>query len=83
MQLSELIATLQTVEAKFGDMPVGAYSAEYCYELGKADHLMGIQLRVMTSYADANASTLPGINPTADSEEDAPSKFLTIFYLDD
>lgn len=83
MQLSELIQALQKAEAKFGDMPVGAYSAEYCYEIGKREDLMGISLRVMTGYAETNASALPGIDPASDDDGNMPNKFLTIFYSDE
>lgn len=81
MKLSELIAILQKAEAKFGDMPVGTYCAEYCYELAKADDMTGIAVRILTDYSNASAEDLPGIDPTGYTQESDLSKFLTIFYI--
>lgn len=83
MNISELIALLEQTKSKYGDMLVGAYSAEYCHELAKADDMMDIALRVMTAYSNASATNLPGLDPATDMQEGIPSKFLTIFYLDD
>ena len=80
--VSELIALLQQCLAEFGDIPVGAYSAEYCYELGRTEDLMDISLRVMSSYAGSSADNLPGINLAGDRASDFDKQFLTIFYND-
>lgn len=80
MKLSELIAILQKAEAKFGDMPVGTYCSEYCYELTNADDMMGITVRILTDYSNASAVDLPGIDPTWDMQESDFSRFLTIFH---
>lgn len=80
--VSEMILLLQQCVEEFGDMPVGAYSAEYCYELGKAEELMSVSLRVMTSYGGSSADNLPGIDLSSDSSLALDDKFLTIFYND-
>ena len=82
LSVSELIVLLQKCIAEFGDMPVGAYSAEYCYELGKAEDLMDISLRVMTSYADSSAENLPGISIAGDRSPALNKQFLAIFCND-
>jgi hypothetical protein len=82
LKISELIALLQKAQDQFGDMPVGAYSADYCYELGKKDDLMGVSLRVMTDMSGASAQALPGLDLSTDEEGPSSDKFLTIFYLD-
>ena len=81
MKISELISLLQQAESKFGDMPVGAYSAEYCYELAKPEDLMSISLRVMTSYGCSSEHNLPGVDLLGESDV-APSLFLALFYSD-
>ena len=81
MKISELVSLLQQAQTKFGDMPVGAYSAEYCYELAKPEDLMDVSLRVMTSYAGASAKQLPGIDLLDESNVE-PSLFLALFYND-
>ena len=81
MKISELIALLQQAESRFGDMPVGAYSAEYCYELSKPEDLMDISLRVMTSYCGPSPAQLPGVDLLGESDVD-PSLFLALFYND-
>jgi hypothetical protein len=80
--VSEMILLLQQCVAEFGDMPVGAYSAEYCYELGRAEDLMSVSLRVMSSYAGSSAENLPGIDLASDRSSTLDDKFLTIFYND-
>jgi hypothetical protein len=80
--VSEMILLLEQCVAEFGDMPVGAYSAEYCYELGRAEHLMSVSLRVMSSYAGSSAENLPGIDLSSDRSSTLDDKFLTIFYND-
>lgn len=82
LKLSELIAMLHKAKAEFGDIPVGAYSAEYCYELGKPEDLMPISLRVMAAYASSSADKLPGVDLLS-GEQEPSSKFLAIFYRDD
>lgn len=82
MNISDLIMLLEQAKDKHGDMPVGAYSADYCHELAKADDTMDIALRVMTAYCHSSATNLPGIDPAENMQENAPSKFLTLFYLD-
>ncbi len=81
MKISELIPLLQQAESRFGDMPVGAYSAEYCYELAKPEDLMSISLRVMTSYDCSSAEQLPGVDLLGESDVQ-PSLFLALFYND-
>lgn len=80
--VSEMILLLQQCVAEFGDMPVGAYSAEYCYELGRTEDLMSVSLRVMSSYAGSSAQSLPGIDLASDRSSTLDDKFLTIFYHD-
>jgi len=81
MKISELISLLQQAENKFGDMPVGAYSAEYCYELSKPEDLMEVSLRVMTSYLCSSEQQLPGVDLLGKSDIE-PNLFLTLFYSD-
>ena len=81
MKTSELIALLQQAQAKFGDMPVGAYSSEYCYELAKPEDLMNISLRVMTSYSCSSPEQLPGVDLLNETAHE-PDLFLAIFYND-
>jgi hypothetical protein len=81
MKISELISLLQQAQTKFGDMPVGAYSAEYCYELAKPEDLMDVSLRVMTSYFCSSADRLPGVDLLDESNVE-PSMFLVLFYND-
>lgn len=80
--VSEMILLLQQCVAEFGDMPVGAYSAEYCYELGRNEDLMSVSLRVMSSYAGSSADNLPGIDLSSDRSSTLDDKFLAIFYND-
>lgn len=80
--VSEMILLLQQCVAEFGDMPVGAYSAEYCYELGRTEGLMSVSLRVMSSYAGSSADNLPGIDLSSDRSSTLDDKFLAIFYND-
>lgn len=82
LSVSELIVLLQKCIEEFGDMPVGAYSAEYCYELGRTEDLMDISLRVMSSYAGSSADNLPGIDLASDRSSTLDDKFLAIFYND-
>lgn len=82
LSVSALIALLQKCIAEFGDMPVGAYSAEYCYELGRTEDLMTVSLRVMSSCAGSSAENLPGIDLASDRSSTLDDKFLAIFYND-
>lgn len=80
-RVSEMITLLQKCLEDFGDIPVGAYSAEYCYELGKTEDLMSVSLRVMSSYGGSSADNLPGID-LENGSDGLGEKFLTIFYND-
>lgn len=82
LYVSEMILLLQQCVAEFGDMPVGAYSADYCYEVGRAEDVMRVSLRVMSSYAGSSAESLPGIDLASDRSSTLDDKFLTIFYHD-
>lgn len=82
LYVSEMILLLEQCVAEFGDIPVGAYSSQYCYELGKAEDLMSVSLRVMTSYAGSSSENLPGIDLTSDRSSNLADLFLTIFYDD-
>jgi len=79
--VSEMILLLQKCLEDFGDIPVGAYSAEYCYELGKTEDLMSVSLRVMSAYGGSSADNLPGID-LKNGSDSLGEKFLTIFYND-
>lgn len=79
---SEMLLLLQRCIKEFGDMPVGAYAAEYCYEIGMPKDLMKVSLRVMSSYASSSAENLPGIDLAQDDSTTASPKFLAIFYHD-
>jgi len=81
--ISELISILEQAKQNFGDMPVGAYSAEYCHELRGKNDLLDLELRVLAAYERKTlATSLPGTNPATMEGQDQTARFLTIFYLD-
>lgn len=81
--ISELISILEKTKQSFGDIPVGAYSAEYCHELSSQDDLLNIELRVLSAYERRTVATsLPGTNPSTMEGQEQTTHFLTLFYLD-
>jgi hypothetical protein len=83
MNISELAKILLLAKDKYGDIAVGAYPAEYCYELSKPEDMMNIAPRIMTDHSNASATNLPGIDPVAGQQECAGDNFLVLFHLDD
>jgi len=81
--ISELISILEQAKETFGDIPVGAHSAEYCHELSGKNDLLDVELRVLSSYERSTiATSLPGTNPATMEGQDQTARFLAIFYLD-
>lgn len=82
--ISELINILEKAKDNFGDIPIGAYSAEYCHEIKGKDDLFNVELRVLEAYERAtSASSLPGTNPLTMEGRDGSAHFLVIFSLDE
>lgn len=82
--ISELINILEKAKDNFGDIPIGAYSAEYCYEIKGKDDLFNVELRVLEAHERAtSASSLPGTNPLTMEGRDESAHFLVIFSLDE
>lgn len=81
MKLSKLIGQLQKAFDKYGDIPVGAYSKDYCGDLEEETETYEIQFRVMCDMG----STLPGVSmdeEESQSEKTAGNHFGVIFYQD-
>jgi len=82
--ISELINILEKAKDNFGDIPVGAYAAEYCHEIRSKDDLMDVELRILEAYErQSQAASLPGTNPLTMEGKDKSAHFLVIFYLDE
>jgi hypothetical protein len=81
MKLSKLIGQLQKALDKYGDISVGAYSKDYCGELGEETETSEIYFRVMHD----TGSDLPGVSMDegeAEVEKTACSYYGVIFYQD-